>query len=83
MNVSQRNEVRRYCNHCGSDLIFVRETIEDRDLPSPVTTLIYHCSNKPCQENINKKTRLQAQHYKQQEKAKKERYKNRTKYKQL
>lgn len=72
---------KRQCNQCGSDLIFVKEIIEEQDLPSPVTAVIYRCSDLKCQEEIDNKAIARAKYYKDQEKAKAARYKNSLKHK--
>jgi len=60
---------KRQCNQCGSDLILVKTIIEDKNSPSPVTNLIYRCSNKSCQKEINKKSLARVKYFKEQEKA--------------
>lgn len=44
------------CNQCGSPLIFVEKRTEQIDNYSPVTVNIFKCSNKDCQDDIDKKT---------------------------
>ena len=77
--LTKKNTHGRKCNQCGSDLILVKEIIEEKDLPSPVITTIYRCSSKECQEEIDKKAIAGAKHYREQEQARKKRYKNRSK----
>ena len=75
----QKDTAPRRCNQCGADLILVKKIIEEKDLPSPVTALLYRCSNKSCQEEIDKKSVAHIKRFKEQEKAQANRYKNRTK----
>jgi hypothetical protein len=46
----------RKCNQCGSPLIFLRKTTEKIESYSPIIVSIYTCSNKECQDDIDKKT---------------------------
>lgn len=79
MKNPQKDTAPRRCNQCGADLILIKTVIEEKDLPSPVTTLIYRCSNKECQEEIDKKSVAHIKRFKEQEKAQANRYKNRSK----
>lgn len=70
--------MKRQCNQCGSELIFVKETVEEQDMPSPVTSVIYRCSDGACQDRIEKKAVAQAKYYAEQEKNRLNRFKNRS-----
>ncbi len=72
----KKDLIKRRCNQCGSDLILVKTVVEDKNSPSPVTSLIYSCSDKSCQANINKKTIARRKYFKEQEKARINRYKS-------
>ena len=62
------------CSHCGKRLIFVGKT-ETKDTFSKVVTTIYRCSDKLCQEGIDKRTKARIKLQKEQDFAKKARVK--------
>jgi len=62
------------CNQCGRKLIFVGKT-ETKDTFSKVTTTIYRCPDKTCQNGINKRTKARIKLQKEQDFAKKARIK--------
>ncbi len=74
MNTLYPQLTSRKCSECGSFLILVDkkvETVEDQHLP--VTTSIYQCSNKECQESTDKKTAERVKKYAEQEVARQNR----------
>lgn len=47
----------RKCNQCGSDLIVVESKTQKKETSFSSTTVItYRCSNKACQDEIDKRT---------------------------
>lgn len=57
MNQDYINSPIRKCNQCGSDLI-LKETKTEKSEKSFASTTVttYLCSNKSCQEEIDKRT---------------------------
>lgn len=50
------------CSRCGSKLIQLKEKVEKSSIQqSPVTTIVYKCSNKECQAEIDRKQKELAQ----------------------
>lgn len=70
MKLSQKK-----CNQCGSFLYTVGKKIEKIDNYSPVTVTIYKCSNKDCQDDIDKKTLARIKDTSDQKEAKENRMK--------
>lgn len=72
------------CNQCDSDLIVVTEVSELLpDYLTPITTIIYRCSDITCQKNIDKKTSERIQLQLEQDTAKQERVKKKAEYKRI
>lgn len=68
--ISSHNSTPK-CRICGSELIFVKKVTEQiENYKSEVTTTVYRCSNKECQDDIDKKTELRQKTQKEQEAAK-------------
>lgn len=67
------------CNQCGSPLYIVGKKIEKIDNYSPITVTIYKCSNKDCQEDIDKKTLARIKDTSDQKEAKENRMKQKLK----
>ncbi len=63
------------CNQCGSPLLIAGKKIEKIDNYSPITVTIYKCSNKECQADIDKKTKVRVTEAKAQKLAKESRVK--------
>lgn len=71
---------RPKCSQCGNDLIEVKtvtEKVENHRFPVTVTT--YRCSDEKCQEETDKRTAARVRNTTQQELAKQERERVRTK----
>lgn len=58
------------CNQCGSFLYVAGKKIEKIDNYSPITVTLYKCSNKECQDDIDKKTLARIKDTDDQKKAK-------------
>jgi DNA-directed RNA polymerase subunit M/transcription elongation factor TFIIS len=58
------------CNQCGSFLYVAGKKIEKIDNYSPITVTVYKCSNKECQDDIDKKTLARIKDTDDQKKAK-------------
>lgn len=63
------------CNQCGSLLYIVGKKIEKIDNYSPITVTLYKCSNKECQDDIDKKTLARLKDSNDQKQAKENRMK--------
>ncbi len=65
------------CNQCGSSVILVKHKTQKLEYNfSAITINTYRCSNKSCQESIDKKTEGRIKLQKEQEIAKKKRLKS-------
>lgn len=64
------------CNQCGSFLYVVGKKIEKIDNYSPITVTLYKCSNKKCQDDIDKKTLVRIKDTNDQREAKESRMKS-------
>lgn len=72
MNIT--SESKRICNQCGSDLVLQKTTtLKSERSFAPMTQNSYRCSNKICQDEIDKKTAKRIELKNDQEKARQER----------
>ncbi len=63
------------CNQCGSRLIFVGKKTT-KDTFSKIVTTIYKCSDKKCQQGIDKRTKDRIKLQKEQNSARETRVKS-------
>lgn len=56
MNQASLKATQKKCNQCGSPLFIVGKKTEQIENYSPVIVTMYKCSNKDCQDDIDKKT---------------------------
>jgi len=79
LNHASLNLSQRKCNQCGSPLVLVGKKTEKIDNYSPVVVTIYKCTNKDCQDDIDKKTRARIKDTADQKSAKENRLKTKIK----
>lgn len=73
VSITSNNDHLR-CNQCDSKLIVVKKKTEKIEgNRSPVTFVTYRCSDKTCQEDIDKKTDKRLKLQEEQEQAKQNR----------
>lgn len=71
-------QTQKKCNQCGSALFLLEKRVEQIDHYSPVTVKIYRCSNKDCQDDIDKKTLARKKDFSDQKEAKEKRLKSKS-----
>jgi hypothetical protein len=68
------SETKRKCNQCGEDLVLQKTTtLKSERSFAPMTQNTYRCSNKACQDEIDKRTSKRIELKNEQEMARQKR----------
>lgn len=68
------SEIKRKCNQCGEDLVLQKTTtLKSERSFAPMTQNTYRCSNKTCQDEIDKRTSKRIELKNEQEMARQKR----------